>query len=228
MTQQHYTNNRNIRNNDMEDEFMLQSQLSFFEQSNSYSTIKVFLDEDIREPAYYRNIIQRMHVMQEQDSMIIHIDTYGGRLDGAMAIIDAMENCQGKIIVVVSGYAASAGSIIALRAPNLFITPNARFLCHSASYGYSGKAADVRDHQEFSDKWLNKVFVESYSGFLTDKEMQLCMNGKEYYMLADEIEERLAKREKFQQKVQRASTPKTPKKTSKNKISETVDIVTED
>ena len=203
LIQQNQLKNNLARNNEDDfDDIPSHSEfLGYFEQSQSRSVLKVFLDEDIRQPAYYRQLIQRLHTLDESDSCFIFIDTYGGSLDGALAICDAIENSAGSITAVVTGSAYSAGSMIALKAPNLIVGDNARFLCHSARYGFAGKAQDVRDHQEFTDKLIDKVFMEAYTGFLTDKEIQQCKEGKEFYMLSEEVQQRLVKRDAFLKKI---------------------------
>jgi ATP-dependent Clp protease, protease subunit len=172
--------------------------LSFAVDTHTVETIKVFLDEEIREPKYYRALIHKMHRLNETDTVILVIDSCGGQLDGAMAIIEAMENTQAKVVAVISGMAASAASIIALRAENLLVSDNARMLIHSARYGYGGKMADVRDHQKFTHKFITKVFNDSYEGFLTEDEMLGVLEGREFYLDAEEIQTRLANRDKME------------------------------
>lgn len=158
--------------------------------------VKIFIDESIREPKYYRGVIHKLQTLSERDVVILHIDSPGGYLDGAMALIDAMENTQAKTIAVISGMAASAASIIALRADEVVVSHNARMLVHPARYGYVGKMVDVRDHVKFNDRYISKIFEDSYEGFLSPDEITQCIDGKELYMDSEEILERLEKMQK--------------------------------
>lgn len=170
--------------------------LSYVVQPVQNEIIKVFIDESIREPKYYRAVIHKLHTLTERDVVILHIDSPGGYLDGAMALIDAMENTQAKTISVISGMAASAASIIALRADEVVVSHNARMLVHPARYGYVGKMVDVRDHVKFNDRYISKIFQDSYEGFLSPDEITQCIDGKELYMDSEEILERLEKMQK--------------------------------
>ena len=45
------------------------------------------LDEDIKEPSYYRNLIEVLNNATEQDLVVLNINSGGGMLDSAISII---------------------------------------------------------------------------------------------------------------------------------------------
>lgn len=187
---------------DFEEDIYMHS-LPMFQKETTITEMEVYLDEPIKGLPYYRGLIHYMHCMQAEDSLIIWLDTPGGQLDSALAIIDAMETTEGQVQVIVTGEAASAGSLIALSAPNLVLGAKARFMLHAASYsiGHS-KQGDIESRVENSKQLLKGVVEEGYKDFLLPEEIELMFIGKDYYMDAAEVTARLEQREKLQEERQ--------------------------
>jgi len=185
------------------DEDVYMHSLPMFQKETTITEMEVYLDEPIKGLPYYRGLIHYMHCMQAADSLIIWLDTPGGQLDSALAIIDAMETTEGQVQVIVTGEAASAGSLIALSAPNLVLGAKARFMLHAASYsiGHS-KQGDIESRVENSKQLLKGVVEEGYKDFLLPEEIELMFIGKDYYMDAAEVTARLEQREKLQEERQ--------------------------
>ena len=169
--------------------------LGFFTQTKVQNDVEVFLDEAIREPKYYRQVIQMLGALSELDTCTFYIETPGGNADGILALCEAVDACQGQVQAIITGEAYSAGSLFALRCPNVGVAPNARMMIHAANFGYGGKHMDAVRGMDFHHKWLSKVFRQAYEGFLTEDEIVQCLEGKEFWFTSDEIVERLEARE---------------------------------
>jgi ATP-dependent protease ClpP protease subunit len=179
---------------------MFQSHLPYFESIKTNRILKIFLDESIREPKYYRTVLQGMDSLSEGDVVIFNIDSYGGMLDGAVAIINAIENTEAEVHASIEGVAASAASMIALAAPSLSVAPYASMMVHCATFGAFGKQSDVMSHASFVDKQVRTLMGEVYKDFLTEKELEDLFIGKEFWFDSDEIVQRLDKRQELQEK----------------------------
>lgn len=86
---------------------------------------------------------------KEEDSPIcVYINSPGGEVYSGFAIFDIMKTVKSKIITIVTGLAASMGSILALGAdPNCrYALPNAMFLIHQPLISgiYRGTATDIK------------------------------------------------------------------------------------
>jgi ATP-dependent protease ClpP protease subunit len=171
--------------------------LSYYTQTKVQNNVEVFLDETIREPRYYRQVIQMLGALSESDTCTFFIETPGGNADGILALCEAVDACEGQVQAIITGQASSAGSLFALRCPNLGVSPNARMMIHAASFGYGGKHMDAVRGMEFQNKWLTRVFRQAYEGFLTESEIEQCLEGKEFWFTSDEIVERLEAREDY-------------------------------
>lgn len=163
--------------------------------------VDVYIDGPVRELSYYRNLLHYMRNMEEHDSLRLWITSPGGYYDSAVQICSAMRGAQGNVQVIVTGEAASAGSLIALAAPNLVLGEEAYFMCHAGSYGTgSQKQNDVRSFVDFTQKQLTKTMVETYEGFMTKEEIDLMLLGKDYYFDFEESTRRLEVRHQLQMK----------------------------
>lgn len=145
--------------------------LPYFESTKVNRCIKVPLDENIKEPRYYRAVIQGIESLDQGDVVLLSINSYGGHLDGAIALINAMENTDAEVHATIEGVAASAASLIALAAPSISVSPYASMMVHSATFGAFGKQSDVIAHASFIDKQVRTLMSSVYKDFLSEKEL---------------------------------------------------------
>jgi ATP-dependent protease ClpP protease subunit len=201
-----FISNKSNNDDDMDDDNIriVSSHLPFYESTRTNRSIKVYLDEGIREAKYYRTILQGMDTLSEGDLVLFSINSYGGQLDGAIALINAIESTQADVHASIEGIAASAASMIALAAPNLSVAPYATMMVHCATFGAFGKQSDVMSHASFVDKQVRTIMGNVYKDFLTDKELEEMFVGKEFWFDADEIVLRLDKRCELQDKREKA------------------------
>lgn len=186
--------------------------LPYFESTKTNRCIKVFLDENIREAKYYRTVLQGIDALGEGDLILLNINSYGGQLDGAIAIINAIENTEADVHASIEGVAASAASLIALAAPSISVSPYATMMVHAATFGAFGKQSDVISHASFVDKQVRNLMGSVYKDFLTDKELEEVIMGKELWFDAEEIVRRLELRSELQQKRAKAEAKVTKPK----------------
>jgi ATP-dependent protease ClpP protease subunit len=137
--------------------------------------------------------------MQECDSLDIYLNSGGGRLDSAMAIVAGINNTEGNVTIISNGMAASAAGIILLQSPNIVITPISQMMCHNASFGNYGKLGEIDANVSFSKKYIEGLMDESYSGFMTEEEIKDMKKGVDFYFDSDEIIQRLEARAKYQE-----------------------------
>lgn len=173
------------------------------------STHLVFIDDDIREPSNYRDVIHCLATCGENDSVNLLVNSSGGRTDSIWQIIEAMKGCRGDVSVTVIGAAYSAASMLACMAPECYIADSAEFMLHTAHYGSIGTVPNVKGQTDFATRQINKLLDQAYKGFLTDKELEELKNGKEYWFDAEEAGKRMVKRYKY---LNGLSKPPKPKK----------------
>ena len=184
-----------------------------------YNSHVFFLDEDIDEPAKYRDITQLLITCSPDDVVSIIINSSGGRLDSACQLMEAIEGCQGQVVATVVGAAYSAASMIACVVPECQVTDSAEFMLHTANYGNIGTVPNVKAHTDFTTSQTNKLLEKVYKDFLTPEEMEELKRGKEFWFSADEARRRFKHRDKvrdeeLKKEMEKANKkPRTPRKT---------------
>lgn len=171
--------------------------LGYFSSHQAIETVVVHLDEEIKEPSYYRAVIQKLVELNECDTVKFFVNTPGGDLAACRALCTAINASNAHSTAILIGQASSAGSFITLSCDEVIVTPASSFLCHAAKYGNQGKAGDMRAYVDFSTEYLERFYREAYAGFLTEEEIEQVLDGKEMHMHAEEIEERLIKRDAY-------------------------------
>jgi len=183
--------------------------------SQQVNTHLVFIDDDIREPSNYRDVIHCLATCSENDAVNLLVNSSGGRTDSIWQIIEAMKGCRGDVSVTVIGAAYSAASMLACMAPECYIADSAEFMLHTAHYGSIGTVPNVKGQTDFATRQINKLLDQAYKGFLTDKELEELKNGKEYWFDAEEAGKRMTKRYKYLASLQ---TPPKPKKVKEETV----------
>jgi ATP-dependent protease ClpP protease subunit len=157
----------------------------------------VFLDTDIEEPQVYRELITLLFDANEGDTFTIYINSNGGQLDSALAIIEGIKHTAAHVSAVIIGACHSAASIISMFCHEVAVLDSAYSMIHTASFGSSGSAGNVKAHSDFTVKMVDKVLTDAYEGFLNKEEMQRIRSGAELWLSADEIRSRMEARAKF-------------------------------
>jgi ATP-dependent protease ClpP protease subunit len=182
------------------DLFQHNEQLDYSVSSIVHNKFEFNLDEDIKEPSYYRNLIEVLNNATEQDLVVLNINSGGGMLDSAISIIDALRNTRANTLAWISGSAYSAAGLIALSCQNVEVGEFATLMCHNSQYGLGGYTTDIKDRALFEHKMTSKIMKSVYRFFLSPEEIESVLMNKTIWMDADEIIERLSyMQEKFQE-----------------------------
>ena len=152
--------------------------------------IDVYIMTEIVNPIEYSELCHLLRNANSKEVIRIHINTPGGRLDSATMIIDAITESDAYIIGVLSGSVASAGTMIALACDELECSSYLEFMIHYFSGGTGGKGNEIKAHSNFIDKHMPMVFKKMYAGFLSDKEIEDMIEGKDVWLNGDEVLER--------------------------------------
>ena len=159
-----------------------------------YRTHEVFLDSTIDEPNKYRELISLLINAGENDKIHLFINSNGGHLDPAGAIISGILSSRAEVTAFLMGATHSAASLISMYCHAVHVYDTAYMMIHTASFGSSGNTPTVKAHTDFTIKQCEKLMLDAYEGFLTKAEMDKVLNGLELWFNAEEIKPRLKKR----------------------------------
>lgn len=172
---------------------MFKDQCEVSQSSSTYNAYDIYLDEEIKDPTYYRQAFQVLRSAQQGDLVRIYISSYGGNLTSAVMFKNNIEACQGDVVAIIEGEAYSAGSLIALSCPSIEVKPYATMMCHSAAFSSGGSVGTVRDHVDFVGKHAETIMEEVYRDFLSPTDLEDLRRGREIWLNHIEIGERLDK-----------------------------------
>lgn len=166
----------------------------------------VFLDSNIEEPSEYRELLSILFNASEDDTVNIFINSNGGHLDTALAIVEGLKSTSARVTAVIIGACHSAASIISMYCHEVAVLDNAYSMVHTASYGTAGNTGNVKAHTEFTTRQVEKLLNETYEGFLNKEELVKVKQGVELWFDADEIRSRMEHRVQFlTQKIKKLS-----------------------
>lgn len=139
-------------------------------QSEILETRRLFLGEDVNQNSA-KEIIEKAWYLEIKDPgkpIILLINSPGGSVDAGFAIWDQLKMLTSPVTTVVTGLAASMGSVLSLVAPKgkRFATKNARIMIHQPLIGgvIQGQASDLEIHAKEILKTREKlvsIYVEA-------------------------------------------------------------------
>ena len=163
-------------------------QSSFTETFNMYDIV---LDENIREPAYYRQAFHVLRTAKEGDRINMILNNSGGRIDSAICFRNLIQETQAEVLAVLEGETHSATSMIALSCHGVHVKPYASMMIHHASFGSGGTVQNVMDHVNFTSKQTERLIRDVYQHFLSESELDEVVRNREIWLTDEEIGERL-------------------------------------
>lgn len=170
---------------------MMQDQCPVMHSTITTNVFDIILDDNIREPAYYRDAFQVFRQAQRGDRINLILNNSGGRLDSAVCFINLMKETDAEVVAILEGETHSAASIIALNAHGIEVKPYASMMIHHASFGSGGTVQNVMDHVNFTSKQTERLIRETYQFFLTESELDEVIRNREIWLTDEEISERL-------------------------------------
>ena len=191
--------NKNISraNSDEVENIGYSDKLGFTVRTNASHLYNVNITSDIVGPDYYTEVFALLLDAGPDDTVQFIVTSQGGRLDGLAMLLEGISITEAKTIAILVGNVYSAASLLAMAVDEVIALPSCDMLCHSMRYGTGGKSADIISTVEHNTKLADKLFSTYYEGFLSPDELSRVRDGKEMFMGADEIAERLEARQQY-------------------------------
>ena len=153
-----------------------------------------YLTGRIEEADEYISVFDMIRHATSEDVVKIYVNSPGGDLFTALQFGRAMGDSDATIIVSVEGQCCSAATIIALAADMVELSNHCVWMCHNYSSGMIGKGHELHSQAEFERDWSIKLMKDIYDGFLTDKEINAMLDGRDIWLAADDVMKRLEQR----------------------------------
>ena len=153
---------------------------------------KIFITGEI-EHKMAREVVQQLHVMAHlSDKPIkLFISSPGGHVESGDMIFDAIRFIKPRVIVIGSGWVASAGALIyaAAEKEDRYSLPNTRFLLHQPSGGFRGQSSDLEIYAReigIMRTRLNRIFSDATGQPMTRIEKD---TERDFWLSAEEAVE---------------------------------------
>lgn len=150
-----------------------------------------YINKVIDDPETFVDMVHTIKIADQNDIVYIYLNSPGGRLDTAVQLINAMRISAAKIITVIEAEAHSASTMIFLAADEFIVHENSIMMFHNFSSGAIGKGNEIKLQIDAVVKWFNRLARDIYFPFLSEQEIQNIIDGKDLWIEADEIRERL-------------------------------------
>ncbi|CAM0053821.1 head maturation protease [Vibrio phage 184E37-3b] len=182
-------------------------------KSDTLSTkYTVMFDSDIEESSEHHEQFYVMEQAGKDDLVEVCISSIGGSVATISKFQDVVKNSEAHFHAKLHGYGYSAGGALFLLCDTQEVSDLATFMAHSVQTRYGGGSQAIEAHSKMTTK-QNRVLCEMlYQDFLSPEEIDRICDGAEIWMEAEEIRERLAKREEIrnQQAIEEAKETYTP------------------
>ena len=158
----------------------------------------VFIEGEITSVSAQRTILELLYLDAENagKDINLYIQSTGGNVQAALAIIDTMELIKSKVNTICVGLCASAASIILAAGDKRFALKNSEIMIHQPSTGIQGNASDIEivanhilDCKRKIYKMLAEYTGKSVKQITKDSDRDHWMNAEEamQYGIVDEI-----------------------------------------
>lgn len=160
-------------------------------KQNVHNEYVVRIARPITEPDDFDDELTLLAGAGKEDSIKLIVCSPGGSLDTANLIVKGLRETSARTLGYIGGTCASAATGIILACDEWEIDENSSFMIHTASFGSYGKAPEVESEVIHKLKKIRQWVQNTYTGFLSDEEIQQVIDGKDFYFDGHELAERL-------------------------------------
>jgi ATP-dependent protease ClpP protease subunit len=179
----------------------MKKQLKMSEENEGLESSKMFIQPkshsvhlylgEIGPPSEYYEFFQTVSLLDEDDEIIIHINSPGGYLSTALQFMRILSDTNADTIAQVEGECMSAATMVFLACSEWKTTKYSTFMFHNYSGGAVGKGHELFDKIAFDHTNLSALVTDIYEDFLTPDEINKILDGKDIYMDGEEVSNRL-------------------------------------
>lgn len=159
----------------------------------------------------YSDWIDTIRGASPHDTIELHINTGGGNVYTAIELMAAFAETEAHVHVIINGICASAGTMIMTVGDSFEISPWTTFMFHNYSGGTIGKGNEMHSRLEYERKWSTHFMMDVYEGLLTEDEIMMVLDGKDFWLSAEDVGDRLGKMVEYRQEKMAAAMEEVAK-----------------
>ena len=164
--------------------------------THSYNVIRIFLQKEIDSIEHHMDQIEAIRDAQEGDLVEVYcISNCGGYIDTIVPLCNALATTPAHTVCYVEGHNSSAGTFPAMICQETRVGVYASFMLHCAQGGGGyGTLVNNAESARFFEKQYRQLLEDVYYGFISPEEAKALHEGRELYLDAEAIRERLQRR----------------------------------
>ena len=164
--------------------------------THSYNVIRIFLQNEIDSIEHHMDQIEAIRDAQEGDLVEVYcISNRGGYIDTIVPLCNALATTPAHTVCYVEGHNSSAGTFPAMICQEVHVGAYASFMLHCAQGGGGyGTLVNNAESARFFEKQYSQLLEDVYYGFISPGEAKALHEGRELYLDAEAIRERLQQR----------------------------------
>lgn len=164
--------------------------------TQSFDIIRIYLPDSINELDEHMDQIEAIRSASENDIIEVYcISNRGGYVDTIVPLCNALATTPAHTVCFVEGHCASAGTFPSMVCDSVEVGAYASFMLHCAQGGTGyGTMVNSAESAKFFEKQYGALLEDIYSGFVTSEEARMLHDGRELYLSAEAIMERLQRR----------------------------------
>lgn len=156
----------------------------------------IYIFSEITKPEQFIPAIEALQAADEEDLVVIHLSSPGGSIDATDTFLHSLNGTRARVLFVASGGCHSAATLILMHANEISFSEGFNALVHNGYVGSGSKFSDWESSTDYTRKHMRELFQRTYKGFLSDKEIEDLIAGKDYWLNAEQFKKRLLKRNK--------------------------------
>ena len=130
-----------------------------------WSTGNYRMEESTTSQRYF---VDKLEGVTQEQTVELYINSMGGDTQEAVGIMNTLKRCPAKVVAFVDGFAASAASVIAQGADEIYMPQNTCMMLHNAWWIAQGNPKELRKSADDLEV-INQTIIRSYAERAGDK-----------------------------------------------------------
>lgn len=192
---------KKLENNSPQNIFQQKKSVAIETLTHSFNIIRIYLtDEGVNGTDSHLDQLEAILDATENDVVEVYcLGCPGGSADSIIMLLNALAQTPAHTVTILEGHNASAASMPMMVTDEVRIGMYSSVMFHNVAGGVGGNMTNTAEAAKFYEQHYNGFFADLYNKFFSPEELTLIQNGREIYLSAEEIQERLERRAKLLQ-----------------------------
>lgn len=163
----------------------------FAQQVEVVNHNRLFIDDLVHEGVDIHDILNRLHMSTELDTLEIRINSNGGAVKYGQQFINVIKDkFQDRCVTILDADAYSMAAVLFMSGDQRVIYPHSVMMVHDVSMHLGGKVSESKRQMDTFLPVFNAYFKNIFGDTMTDEEIQDMFEGKDFWFNAIDMCER--------------------------------------